>query len=112
MNDVPTITVLDSEDAATVVGAGELDLHNGDKFRAALKQADASGKNVVVDLRNANYIDTAILALLVMGSKDAMVHEKTLRVLIAQGSHPQYVLKTVGFADIMEIVVADKEAAI
>ncbi len=104
MSNLPTITVCDSNTATTVVGTGELDLHNAGVFDEALASAAGTGKPIRIDLRGASYIDTAILARIGVAAKEATKQQKSLQVIVKGGSHPQYVLRIVCFDELMGVV--------
>ena len=99
-----SVTMSESETAVTIVGSGELDVHNQDELREALDSAAATGKTVRIDLRSASYIDTAIVAHIGSAARTVREDGRTLCVLVQDGSHPQYVLRAVGFSELMEFV--------
>ena len=101
-----TITVEDN--GATIVGIGELDLGIGDEFDAALAEAAASGEQVTVDFRGVDFIDSAILQSLATHGRTIDKRGDQLRIIVASGSYPQYVLRVVGFDCLMDIVVEEK----
>jgi anti-anti-sigma factor len=87
---------------ATVTGKGDLDLSVGPVFRSALEECTESVGKLTVDFREVPYIDSAILQALA----DACVRlrgKSRIRVMVRTGSHPDYVLKTVGFGELMDI---------
>lgn len=57
-----------------------------------------------MDLRDVSYVDTSIIAALVLPAKAMMKRGTRLKVLVTEGAYPQYVLNTVGFKDLMDIV--------
>jgi len=97
------ITISAEGSTVTIKGAGSLDLTNAQRFREGLVSASASAEEVVVDLRSAVFIDTAILEYIARGAKTMLDRGKQLKVLVRDNSHPQYVLKTVGFEELMDI---------
>lgn len=99
------ITTSRNNGAITISGGGELDLRSADEFKAALKEATDTESPVVVDFTSTTYIDTAILAALVVAARTTMQGSRRIRVLVAEGSHPQYVIKTMGLAGLMDIEV-------
>ena len=107
MTEQAKVAISRDGDAITVVGSGSLDLYSADEFGAALKEATGSAKSVVVDFTPAYYIDTAILNCLVVAARQLLPAKGRLKVLVAEGGHPQYVLKTVRFDTIMDLVVGD-----
>ena len=103
--DKPTkITVREDETGTTVVGTGSLDLYISDEFKAALKQACERDVGLIVDLRDAFYIDTAIIADLAGAGKRMRDRGKTLRVIVSKGSHPLRTLTITGLTALMELV--------
>jgi anti-anti-sigma factor len=105
------ITVSHDETSTTVSGAGEMDLTNATEFSEALDEAMSGGGKVIVDLREAVFIDTAILACLARCGKMLLDAGDRLTVTVVSGSHPEYVLKTVGFAEMMDIEIVQKSTA-
>lgn len=107
MTESASIELSITDDVATVITRGELDLHDGDELANALRVARESADTVVVDLQEATFIDSAILAKLLEATNALLKGGRRLRVLATEGSHPLYVLRTVGFEAIMDIVVGD-----
>lgn len=103
-----TIVVLYSDLGVIIVGRGELDLSNAEELKLALQDASKTAENLTVDIRIAEFIDTAILEYLARAATDMLRRGKRLQVLVSAGSHPLYVLKTVGFLELMDIVEDDK----
>lgn len=92
----------------TIAGVGALDLYN-EEFGLALKEASASAESVVVDLRSATYIDTAILASLAVAGHRLAVRGKRLSVRVAEGTHPLRTLRMVGISEIVDLVLEDTQ---
>jgi anti-anti-sigma regulatory factor len=84
-----------------------MDLGIAKDLDRALADAASASRDVTVDLRDAVFIDSAILAGLVKAGKTLRNTQARLKVLVASGSHPEYVLRTVGFGALMDIIVAD-----
>lgn len=105
MNDNAKISVTTNDSTVEITGVGALDLYSSDEFGDALKQAAITAENVVVDLRGATYIDTAIIADIAIAGNKMLGRGKRLRVLLTQGTHPLRVLETVGFSALVEMVV-------
>jgi anti-anti-sigma factor len=103
MAETTEVMVSNDETACTVRATGELDLRMAREFESALMNAAMTGKPVIVDLLSAIYIDTAILASLARLATTLLHKDERLKVLVTSGSHPEYVLKTVGFDSIMDI---------
>jgi|GEM_PF-847365 len=89
---------------AVIVGGGALDLTNSTDLWKGLSRASESAESVVVDLRQAVFIDTAVLEHLAKAGRTMIGRNKRLKVLTALDQQPLYVLKTVGFSSLMDIV--------
>jgi anti-anti-sigma regulatory factor len=64
----------------------------------------ARGSNTLtIDFRPAEYIDSAILQALVEMYSALSRRNGRIRILVVEGGHPEYALKTVGFDTLMEI---------
>lgn len=105
MSETAKITVTANESGVTIVAAGALDLTNTQTLSEELQRAALSVDNVVVDMRPAIFIDTAVLTYLAKAAKTLISRGKSLQVIVKQKSHPHRVLETVGFSDVMNIVV-------
>lgn len=105
MSDTARITIAADESGVTITTQGALDLTNTQSLSEELQRASASVDNVVVDMRPAVFIDTAVLTYLAKAAKTLLSRGKCLRVIVKQGSHPHRVLETVGFGDVMNIIV-------
>jgi anti-anti-sigma factor len=105
MSSVAEIRIDRDEENVTISGSGALDLSNADEFRRGLSSASSVAQHVTVDLRSATFIDTAILEYLARAAKAMLDRGKRLKVMVAENGHPQYVLETVGFPEIMDIEV-------
>jgi anti-anti-sigma factor len=101
--DVAVVKVERGEGAATIAGGGSLDFMNSGEFRDELRQATAELDSVVVDFREAYFIDTAILAYLAQAAKTLRQRDKRLRVIVRKGSHPERVLYLSSFGQLMDI---------
>jgi anti-anti-sigma factor len=93
--------------ALTVTCSGDLDLHVADRLQGALEDAKESGL-VTADFRSVTYIDTAIAAVLISTAKTLQHTEHRLKVIVAEGSHPQYVLRIMGLAALMDIEAVER----
>jgi len=72
---------------ATITIAGRLDALRASELRAELAQAIESGTvRIIVDLSEAEFVDSAGLAALAKGMKDCRERQGDLRVVAAQ--HP------------------------
>lgn len=109
MNDNAQISVITNDSTVEITGVGALDLYSSDEFGSALKQAAITAENVVVDLRAATYIDTAIIADIAVAGNKMLGRGKRLRVLLSAGTHPLRVLETVGFSALVDMIVESTE---
>jgi anti-anti-sigma factor len=101
-----TIEANIENDALTVTCTGDLDLHIADKLRIALDEARES-KSATVDFRSVSYIDTAIAAVLIGAARTLRNTDHPLKVIVTNGSHPQYVLRIMGLAALMDVEVVE-----
>lgn len=104
MSDSAEVMLAVEDSGAAVTCIGEFDLGSAGKFGSALADAVFSGKPVTVDFSLANFIDSAILQLLVIHGKALSLRGDRLRIVVASDSYPAFVLKTVGFDILMDIV--------
>lgn len=93
--------------ALTVTCSGDLDLHIADRLQGAFEEAKESGL-VTADFRSVTYMDTAIAAVLISTAKTLQHSEHRLRVVVTDGSHPQYVLRIMGLAALMDIEAVER----
>lgn len=105
------VKVAYTDDKATVIGLGELDLYYISQFDKALTDAVSSNKSVVVDLTGATFIDSAILQSIIKHGKTIFNRGDRLKILVTSGSHPEFVLETVGFSIIVDIVSVEPEGS-
>jgi anti-anti-sigma factor len=98
------VEVIRDETGDTIVATGALDLYtNG--FKDPLNKAAESAENVVLDLRGAYFIDTAIIAYMAGAAKRLLKRQKRLKVLLKEGTHPLRTLQITGLATLMDLVV-------
>ena len=109
MDDVAQIEIVEDGAQVTVVGGGSLDLSNSMVFHDGLKKASETVDNVTVDLRTADFIDTAIVQDLARAAVIMLKRGLRLRVLSREGAYPLRVLRISGFEGIMDIVVEAAE---
>lgn len=88
---------------ATVKGFGDMDLRIAPTYSQQLREAVSTGREVVADLREASYIDTAMLVALIAPARTLLREGRRLKVLVAASGQPEYALRTVGFGDLLEI---------
>ncbi|MDO9537726.1 MAG: STAS domain-containing protein [Thermoplasmata archaeon] len=107
MVEIEQVIVSSSDGIEKITGVGELNLYIVEPFERALSNAVTSGNDIVVDYRQASFIDTAFVAALVPPALAMLERGRRLKVLVTEGEYPQYVLKTVCFGDLMDIVAEE-----
>jgi anti-anti-sigma factor len=111
MTDSSSITVSRESETTTVTGAGSLDLRTAGDLQHALKGVTDSEDLLVVDFQAVSYVDTAIVAALVVAAKTLSRKNRRVKLLVTDGSHPQYVLNIMGLDTLIDMVVAEKSNA-
>lgn len=106
MEQAPAIDTLVEGDKATIRCAGALDLTNSQALVDGLKDATERCDEVVVDFVSVVFIDTAVLADLVVAARAMLRRDRRLKVLVADNTHPKRTLEIVGFSAIMDIETA------
>lgn len=106
-----SVNMMEDGAMVTITGSGELTLSNTQEFGNKLKEAAASADIVVVDLRPAAFIDSAVLQYMVAASRLLTGRGKRLRVRVAEGGYPLRVLEIVGFSNLMDIEAESPETA-
>lgn len=109
MADTVHIEIIEDGGQVTVVGGGTLDLTNSKEFHDGLKKASETVDNVTVDLRTADFIDTAIVQDLARAGVVMLRRNLRLKVLSREGAYPLRVLRISGFEGIMDIQVETVE---
>ena len=97
------ISRTEDKGTVTVTGAGALTYLNAEEFGISLKEASINSDDVVVDLNNANFIDTQIVQDLGRAAITLLKRGKRLRVTISETAYPLRVLKISGYESIMDI---------
>ena len=69
---------------AVVLFPGEIDLTTVEAFRTAIREAEAAGGNVTIDLREATFIDSTGISALIGAAHHAAERAATVRVLATQ----------------------------
>lgn len=105
MKENADIKVSQSGSTSLITAAGELDLRNSKEFKQALEYGAQHSELVTVDLRRAEYVDSAILQAIIEVYSALRKKDGNMRLLVQADSHPAHVLKTVGFDDLIEVVV-------
>jgi anti-anti-sigma factor len=96
--------VIEKDDRRIVQAQGDLDLSHAQTLRTALEGAMSRGEgDVVLDLLEANYIDSAILQELIRAHNVLSKQDRQFVVLAKSDSQPGQVLRTVMFHTIMPI---------
>jgi anti-anti-sigma factor len=99
------ITVTTKGTSTEITCEGVWDLYNADEFDAALKPASLTAEDVVVDLRTAVFIDTAIIAYIATASNRMIARGKRLRALLSKDTHPLRTLQIAGFSALIDMEV-------
>jgi anti-anti-sigma factor len=106
----PTARTFTTPDGVTVELAGQADLnalsilHSAVVGAAEETLAVPGHKDLTVDLRQVDYIDSAGLSVLVAAAKALTPASGHIRVLVADGGQPDRALRLVRFDAIMAIV--------
>jgi anti-anti-sigma factor len=109
MENTRTIKTAMDDGTMVITCVGELDLYVGKEFDKALADAVATGQPVTVDFLSADFIDSAILHSLAKHGKTMSDRGDRIKVMVTPGSHPEYVLETVGFRALMDIESVESE---
>lgn len=99
------IDIIHDNEKTTVIGGGTLDFTNSAQFHEGLKQASLTIDMVIVDLRTAVFIDTAIVQDLARAAVTLRNRGKRLKVVVAKSKYPLEVLQVSGFGSIMDIEI-------
>ena len=105
---IDTVSVNTQQDesiAVTIDGIGTLDFSNYSDFRDKLESMSRESDRVIVDLRKADFIDTAVIQSLAKAAIALINRESRLVVLVEKTAYPYEVLKLSGFKQIMDIEV-------
>jgi anti-anti-sigma factor len=94
-----------SDEAFTIALCGELDLANADTAEAALEESLASGNQVIVDMRELEFIDSTGIALLVsaLGRGEA---DRRVRFIPSASPAVTRVLELTGLAERLPLAEA------
>lgn len=94
-----------TDKGALVEAQGEVDLTTAQQLREPLMQVVNGSRegNVIVDLTQVDFIDSAGLALLVEARKRMVPEGRILHVLLTAGRQPERVLKLGRFDTIMSL---------
>ncbi len=105
MNCTAHVSVVRDGDEAIISGSGTLDLTNYSEFHDGLKTAAMEAESVIVDLREAIFIDTAVVQDLARAAVTLLNKGKRLKVYVSRTAYPYRVLQISGFNEIMDIAV-------
>jgi anti-anti-sigma factor len=99
----------EDEDAFVIHVSGEIDLANAFRLEDALKRGLKSGRGIVVDLREARYIDSAGLKLLFAYQNHALEHGHHI---VATEATPNIrkIFEIVQFTAVIPMVASIREA--
>jgi len=105
MNDTAEIRVVADDKSAVVTGGGTLDLTNSQEFHDGLAKVSADLNDVTVDLRDAFFIDTAVVQDMARAAVAMMKRGARLKVRARAAAYPLRVLRISGLESIMDFVV-------
>jgi anti-sigma B factor antagonist len=99
-----TVEEQETEKGTVLVVVGELDLTTVSLLREPLLARVASDKgDIIVDLKQVDFIDSAGLALLVDARKRLDSESRYLYIILTKGQQPERVLHLVRFDTIMKL---------
>jgi anti-anti-sigma factor len=91
-------------DGKTVVTArGEFDHNDSRLLTAAFSNAAETGRPLVVDFRQVQFVDSSVLMTLLLAAKTVNNEEWRLRLLVRPKSQPEHAVAVVGFDAVMDI---------
>lgn len=99
------VSVQRDDDNVKITGSGTLDLTNYGEFHEEIKAASIGAESVTVDLREADFIDTAVVQDLARAAVTLLNRGKRLKVLVSETRYPRRVLRISGFEEIMDVEV-------
>lgn len=102
MDDSAQINIVADDRSAVVTGGGTLDLTNSKEFHDGLKDASERLDDVTVDLREAFFIDTAVVQDLARAAVVMLKRGARLKVLAREAAYPLRVLRISGLESIMD----------
>lgn len=105
MADIAHIEIVEDGAQVTVIGSGSLDLTNCKAFSDGLKRASQAADQVTVDLREASFIDSAVVQDLGMAGARMLKRDKRLKVVIREDAYPLRVIRISGFEAIVDVEV-------
>ena len=96
-----TIEIKKSADATTIALAGRLDTTTAPELEQTINEVHAEAKNLVIDLKNLEYISSAGLRVL-LGAQKKMMKIGTMKVTNVS-EEVMEVFDMTGFTDILTI---------
>ena len=106
MSDTPTTQPIDAQvvvdqhgQVSVVRLIGEHDLSTQDQISGAIEAAIQDGRDIVVDLRSATFIDSSTLQALVAGSRKASEAGRRLMLVIGEERSVVQVFELTGLLD-------------
>ena len=104
--------LVEKTETAWILGLrGEWDVANGGTLTAELEAVFAHGTKVVVDLTEASFIDSSILAALLRGHQQAAKHAEDALVVVApENSFALRLLRLVGYQRRLAVYPTREEA--
>ncbi len=105
MKHQPRIVCTQDGPHTTISGSGEMLWSNSDEFKEHLERASESAESLVVDLREACFIDTAVVQYILYAAAIMQQRSKRLKVLMMADSHPLHVAEITGLDLLAEVEV-------
>ena len=98
---------------AVVVLRGELDAYNGPALKQELAAALETGQDVVLDLREAIFIDSVVLGEVLEARKEARRRELGFGLVLSdsRANHVRRMLEQTTLIEIFDIFATPEEAA-
>ena len=102
---VPTIEVRSPQPhAALVVLAGEHDLYSADEVQQTFDQSLAIYEHLIVDLSAAEFIDSAILGVLLQTKQNAIELDRKFAVVLGTAPVVKRILEITGVVPLLNVV--------
>lgn len=100
-----TVKLKETAEEISVIVDGDLDLTHISAFQSAVGNAldSRQGRQMVVDLRHATYIDSAGLEQLLVLNRKLMAQDSRLTVRVKPNSQAHTVLTITGFTAVMDV---------
>lgn len=105
MDDTAQISITADDKSAMITGGGTLDLTNSKEFHDGLLRASEALNDVTVDLREAFFIDTAVVQDLARAAVVMQKRGARLKVMARETAYPLRVLRISGLESIMDFEV-------